>query len=416
MSQPSNTPLITQEPLAVEAPVRSATGRRHRLFYASGPGDNIGTYRHWKQHQDDPGEPVVPYSGQFYDLCNELEADAYVLSTCPRRDRLRDGRLRIEHRPYAGRSARGVLFHLAQLWYGLRLAGSALRFRPDVAVINEGAHWFLLTILDWAGIRVVPSLHVRLDWQGRTRLAWRIINRLNRRFFRRHCTAVLVASRQIAEDVEQLTGAADLPVIEFLPLYRRSTFEGTPLADHSRRPFNVLFVGRVEANKGVFDLLEAARIVWRQERDVHFHVCGTGSALVELQARVDAADLADRFHLHGHRNRAQLPSMYEMAHVVIVPTRSEFGEGFNQVTSEGVLTARPVITSAVCPAVAYVWDAVVEVPVNDVRAYADAIVKLARDREFYVRKQQACLAAQDQFYDVSRSWRSAVRRVLEETR
>jgi glycogen synthase len=354
----------------------------------------------------------VPYCGQFYDLCRDLDADAYVLSTCSRRDRVRDGRFHIEHRPYTGRSARGLAFHLAQLWYGIRLVCSALRFRPDVAVINEGAHWFLLTILSWAGIRVVPSLHVRLDWQGRANVAWRIINRLNRRFFRRHCAAVLVASRQIAEDVERLTGSADLPIIEFLPLYRRSTFEGIRPADHARRPFNVLFVGRVEPNKGVFDLLDAATMVWAELSDVQFHLCGTGSALEELEERVERSGVSERFHLHGHRNRAQLPAMYDMSHVVIVPTRSDFGEGFNQVTAEGVLTARPVITSAVCPAVAYVKEAVVEVPVDDVAAYANAILRLADDREFYSRKQQACLDAQEQFYDPKRSWGTAVRGIL----
>lgn len=389
-----------------------------RVFYASGPGDNIGTYRHWKQGQDDPGEPVVAYSGQFYDLCREYGIEAYVLSTCPRRDRVRDGSLRIEHRPYAGRDARGVLFHLAQFWYGLRLIVSVRRFRANVAIINEGVQWFMLTPLSWAGVRLVPSLHVRLRWRGRDHLLWRWIDRLNGRFFRLHCAAILVASRRIADDVERLSGRAGLPIVEFLPLYRRATFDSIRPADHGRRPFNVLFVGRIEPNKGVFDLLEAARMVWAELDDVHFHVCGVGSALAELRSRVNQdqspgrAPLPDRFHLYGHCNRARLAEMYAMAHVVIVPTRSDFGEGFNQVTAEGVLTGRPVITSSVCPAVEYVRDAIVEVPPDDVRAYADAILRLTRDREEYERKRRACLALREQFYDDRRSWGAAVRQVM----
>lgn len=385
-----------------------------RLFYASGPGDNIATYRHWARGHDDPGEPVVPYSGQFYDLCRDCCADAaYVLSTCSRRDRVHEGTLVIEHRPYAGRNARGVMFHLAQFWYGLRLIATAMRFRPDVAIINEGAHWFLLSLLAGAGVRVVPSLHVRLDWQGRDGWAWRIINRLNAHFFRNHCAAVLVASRQIAEDVYRQMGRMKTPVVEFLPLYRTATFENVPPADHDQRPFHVLFVGRVEPNKGVFDLLEAAEMVWAGRSDVEFHVCGVGSALAELGDRVAQRGLANRFHLHGYCDRAKLSSMYAMSHAVIVPTRTDFGEGFNQVTAEGILTGRPVITSSVCPAVEYVRDAIVEVPPNDVRAYADAILRLASDGEFYHRKHQACLAAQAQFYDESRSWGAAVRQVLQ---
>lgn len=401
---------------ARDAPVRSSARRRLRLFYASGPGDNIGTYRHWKESRDDPDEPVVPYSGQFYDLCRACDAEAFVLSTCTRRDRVRDGRFRIEHRPFTGRSARGAKFHLAQLGYGLRMIASVLRFRPDVAIINEGAPWFLLSILHWAGIQVIPSLHVRLNWRGRDRWMWRMIDRLNGRFFRRHCAAVLVASRTIAEDVKKLAGSVRLPVLEFLPLYRRATFEDIPAADPGVRPFNVLFAGRIEANKGVFDLLEAAQQVWAQAADVHFHVCGTGSALAELQQRVARQGAAKRFHIHGYCNRAKLAGMYAACHAVIVPTRTEFGEGFNQVTAEGVLSGRPVITSSVCPAVAYVGDAVVEVPPDDVDAYARAVLRLAGDRQFYQRKQQACTAAQEQFYDQKQSWGAVVRRLVDSVR
>ena len=37
--------------------------------------------------------------------------------------------------------------------------------------------------------------------------------------------------------------------------------------------------------------------------------------------------------------------MFRQAHVLIVPTTTDFIEGFNQVVVEGVLAGRPVITS-----------------------------------------------------------------------
>ena len=54
-------------------------------------------------------------------------------------------------------------------------------------------------------------------------------------------------------------------------------------------------------------------------------------------------------------------AMYDDAHVVIVPTTSDFIEGFNKVVAEAVLAGKPVITSSVCPALEYVRDAVIEV-------------------------------------------------------
>jgi glycosyltransferase involved in cell wall biosynthesis len=97
---------------------------------------------------------------------------------------------------------------------------------------------------------------------------------------------------------------------------------------------------------------------------------------------------------------------------VIVPTTSDFIEGFNQVVAEGVLAGRPVITSAVCPALDYVRDAVVEVPPDDVRAYGDAVLTLCDDEAFYRARAQGCVAAQGQFYDAGRGWAAAVREVL----
>jgi glycosyltransferase involved in cell wall biosynthesis len=104
--------------------------------------------------------------------------------------------------------------------------------------------------------------------------------------------------------------------------------------------------------------------------------------------------------------------MYEKCHVVIVPTTSEFVEGFNKVVAEGILAGRPVITSSICPALEYVREGVVEVPPDNAEAYAEAIVRLKEDASLYEAKRMGCAVARSQFYDISRSWMSAVKKVL----
>ncbi len=103
---------------------------------------------------------------------------------------------------------------------------------------------------------------------------------------------------------------------------------------------------------------------------------------------------------------------YARSHAVIVPTTSDFIEGFNQVVAEGVLSGRPVITSRVCPALEYVREAVVEVSVDDVQGYGDAILRLCDDGEFYRAKRRGCVGAQAQFYEVERGWGAALKKVL----
>ena len=167
----------------------------------------------------------------------------------------------------------------------------------------------------------------------------------------------------------------------------------------------------------MFDLLDIARRFKAQGiKDVVFDVCGRGGAFDELKAGADAAGVTDQLLLHGYCNRPKMREMFEQSHVVIVPTRSNFVEGFNQVVSEAVLAGRPVITSAVCPAIQYVGDAAYEVPVDDAQAYGDAILALLNQPELYRRKAAACIQVSGPFYDLSRGWGEALRRALEPLR
>ena len=204
-------------------------------------------------------------------------------------------------------------------------------------------------------------------------------------------------------------------MIGFITTYRAQSFD--PAAAPSvRMPFRVLFAGRIERYKGVFDLLEIARRLFAAGKThIEFDLCGNGSSVEKLKEDVAAAGLSDRFRLHGHQSRPQMREMYRQAHVLIVPTTTDFIEGFNQVVVEGVLAGRPVITSTVCPAVEYVREAIVEVPPDDVTAYHDAILRLCEDRALYEQKQSACADLQRHFYDLDRSWAAALRAALAAT-
>jgi glycosyltransferase involved in cell wall biosynthesis len=385
-----------------------------RILYAAGPGDVIGTYHHWKAGRDDPSQVAITYSGQFYSLCREIGAQGYVISYCPRVERLRDGAFCVKHRPVRFGKGPGALYHLGQIWYGARLTMSAVFFGADVAVVSGGAHWFSLGLLPLLGVKVAPTLHCVLWRKGKppTGTIGRTIQKLNARFFRNRTAAVLTLSKDISEQLSELLAGREKTVIPFLPNYRPQSFEGLGAAS-SPPPFRVFFAGRIERNKGVFDLLNIARrFAAEGKADIEFDLCGDGSALSELKQAVASAGVGERFRCHGHCDKAKMRQMYAAAHVVIAPTTSDFIEGFNKVVAEGVLAGKPVITSSVCPALEYVRDAVVEAPVNDVQAYGDAILRLRDDPEFYRQKIRGCTAAQEQFYDTGRGWGAAVKKML----
>jgi glycosyltransferase involved in cell wall biosynthesis len=377
----------------------------------------LGTYRHWKEDRDDPSQVSMTYSGQFYDVVRNLGAETLIVSSSSVSGRLSEGRFHIEHCPGLWLKRGGLLYHLGQMGSSLRLLWKAWRFGAGVMVVASGSgHWFVFRLARLLGIAVIPTLHCVLWRKGnRPGFVQRFINALDRPFFGKAVSAILSASNDISGQIEQLTHGRHQPILEFLPTYRREQFSGLPVPEPLRRPFRVFYAGRIERDKGVFDLLEVARRFDRAGRtEIDFDLCGTGSALDELRSAVagTGTELAGRFRCHGHCARGVMVEMFSAAHVVVVPTTTAFIEGFNQVVAEGVLSGRPVVTSNVCPAIEYVKDAVVEVKPDDVQGYGDAILELCDDVRFYEAKAAACRAAQEQFYDEQRGWASALEKAL----
>ncbi|MBV8782146.1 MAG: glycosyltransferase [Phycisphaerae bacterium] len=391
-----------------------------KIIYSAGPGDVIRTYRDWTKGQDDSTQLSMTYSGMFYDVCRQNGDEAYVISSCPRRDEVNDPKFRIVYRNTPFANGPGPLFYLGQEWAALRFIFDALWFGADVAVVACGTvSWVTLRLLPWFGVPVVPSLHCVLwpPYRPQSRLQ-RVLRWMRVPFFKKSVFRFLSASEEITTQLDQLTGGEHAPVQQFLPSYRRAQFDGLadPPADRGSA-FNVLFAGRIERNKGVFDLLTIAkRFDAAGERAIQFDLCGEGSALEGLRQQVKELGFTDRFRCHGHCDRKTMRTRFEAAHVVVVPTTGDFVEGFNQVVAESVLAGRPVVTSDVCPALTYVRDAIVEVPVDDVQAYGDAILKLKNDVAFYDARRAACKADSEQFYDMGRSWQAALSSALDQIR
>src|SRR5688572_10688175 len=122
-----------------------------RILYAAGPGGVIGTYGHWKAGRDDASQVAITYSGQFYELCCTLGAQGYIISYCPDKKKLKDGDFWMEHRPIPFQKGPGPLYHLAQIWSGIRLTASSVRFGADAAIVSGGTHCFMLRLMSLFG-------------------------------------------------------------------------------------------------------------------------------------------------------------------------------------------------------------------------------------------------------------------------
>jgi glycogen synthase len=386
-----------------------------RVLYAVGPENVIEAYQHWKHGEQSPLQVSIPYSSQFYEVCQSLNIQGYVIAQSAIKQVVKDDRFIIKRLPILVNRASSIFYHIHNIWSGLYLLLCAVKFKANVCIASSGiTHWFMWRLFSLFGIKVIPSVHCVL-WRhfDHQTLGEKLTLKLAASLFSSDCTATLAVSNQIAKQIAELTHSHNQPVHEFIPTYCRQDFDSVKAPNLNASLFRVLFAGRIEHDKGVFDLLEIAKRFQREGlHHIVFDICGDGAAFSELWQEVAYHSLEATFQCHGHCIKPKMRSILSDSHVVIVPTQTKFVEGFNRVVAESVLAGRPVVTSAVCPAISYVRSAVIEVPPNDINAYGDALIDLYSNRLLYEQKRIACLKLQEQFYDADRSWGAKLKSVL----
>lgn len=143
----------------------------------------------------------------------------------------------------------------------------------------------------------------------------------------------------------------------------------------------VLFVGRLDAKKGIDDLMEAARMLLPRMPKLRFLIVGPADAFQQeyakqLMERAYALFTPQRFTFAGARE--DIPVVLKAADIVVLPAR---GEGMSHVINEAGAAGTPVIAYEDGAAREQLCDgeAGVLVPPGDTAALAEAIEQLALD-------------------------------------
>lgn len=384
------------------------------VLYMAGAGDAKAAFQAWANHSELEAITHVGYSHQFFDACAEVGASVLALTTHANDSDAQHGEMRVERIDDYLAGTHGLAYHAAQVILAAAVIKRAVAFRANVVVIGGEPHPELLAPLQLLGVRVVLAHHCVLwpAFQPRSTKS-RVLFHTQRPFYRFHGDAVLSASSMVSAQVQDIAGERTIPIVEFFPLFRSDLFSDIPDPEASRRPFRVMFVGRVEANKGVFDLMEIARRLRAAQRsDIVIDICGSGAASAALEGQVREHGLQDLVVLHGWCDAQKLRSLQMQSHAAIVPTRTDFVEGFNHVIVEALLARRPVVTSKVCPAVHYLSGGVTLAHPDDPESYFQQLVKLVDDPAHYRTLQAGARDAGREFLSDENSYRQGVRHVL----
>lgn len=152
---------------------------------------------------------------------------------------------------------------------------------------------------------------------------------------------------------------------------------------------NLLYVGRLEREKGVDVLLAAMRdISWdRDERFYALDIAGDGTERYSLRS-LEKEYVLDSVRWLGRVE--DVASALERAHIMVVPSRSE---GWGMAAIEAAASGLPtVMTDVGCAGEVFEHEkSALIVPAGDPKALADAIVRLGDDEQLQERLASAAL-------------------------
>ncbi len=172
-------------------------------------------------------------------------------------------------------------------------------------------------------------------------------------------------------------------------------------AADAREPGLVLFSGRCEAGKGIFDLLDAAGIVRAQVPKLRIECAGDGD-LGKVERHAASLGLAARVTMRGWLPARAHEDLLARAGVFVLPSHAE---GLPMSLLEAMAAGCPVVASAVggIPDLVIDGENGLLVPPGDRGALATALARILRDRELAQRLGRAARATIAQRYTAERS-------------
>jgi len=168
---------------------------------------------------------------------------------------------------------------------------------------------------------------------------------------------------------------------------------------------NVLFMGWIEKNKGIYELVEAVRSNRKQMSDFNFIICGEGSESKNIRELVRKYSLDSYFTFKGWVSGDQKIDILKSAHIFVMPS---YREGLPNSLLEAMASGCAVIASAVgaIPDIIKNQENGLLIESGDHHALAQSLIFLGKNLE--TRKDLALSARKtiENDHDINVTWRN----------
>lgn len=332
--------------------LRSALGLAQdaplRISYLPGPGDLHTTYQYWKKREFDPRVPSVAYSTMFFEVCKSLKAQGQVITRSEAtQPPIKDENFLFFTVPYKV-GASGLSYHLGRQRYAAACLEAVQAFKPHIAVVASDLEPRHLSVIKRSGAKIVYSMHNTFWPMGEPHLSLK--KRLTNALTKQSLTAINAAICTSHECERQLQSLSANPLPTFVETPQQ--IERTTRSDTPRKgpATQLLYLGRIEEPKGVFDLLDSFEELFRSRPELRLNYLGAGASLGALQNEIASRDLESVVKAPGHVDSKEVHEALANCDVLVCPTRTSFNEGLAFVCFEAALHAAPTVMSTVVPA------------------------------------------------------------------
>ncbi len=221
-----------------------------------------------------------------------------------------------------------------------------------------------------------------------------------------HAGAVLIGCDSFRGEVVQRLGT-DPARFTIVP-GAVDTARFTPGAPPPDDPPVMLYHGRVDARKGVLDLLDAARRLQDGGDRFRLLISGIGPTFDETAAAIPALGLQDSVEMTGYVDYDAVPDVYRRAGIFVSPT---YAEGFSNTILEAMASRMAVVSCRSVGVVDCIRDGengLLTEP-GDPPGLATALRRVLRDGVLRDRLAEAALQECRRVY----SWPKVARRIMD---
>ena len=162
------------------------------------------------------------------------------------------------------------------------------------------------------------------------------------KFILKKAKYILTVSPSIARDLKKFCKNSD--VIKPMISISLEDFK-TDRIYEVKEQYRLLFVGRVEYRKGIFDLIEIANILKMKGLSFILDIVGGGDAFSEVKNFVEKNNLHTNICVHGLiSDKEKLKSLYDSSDAFVFTSHDE---GFPRVLYEAMASGLPIFTTFV---------------------------------------------------------------------